>query len=233
MRNSGLTEVLQDFISLFYPRYCLGCYGALVKGEEMVCTECMVEMPQTGFHLDYENPLKKRLSVRIPLQYGMALFRFTKSGSVQGLLHTLKYKSQPEVGIALGKLYGEKLVAAGLHREFDLIIPIPLHSARRRKRGYNQSAKFAEGLSEKLHIPFSDNLVLRKIKTETQTRKSKLSRWENVREVFEVSDTQAIVNKRVLLVDDVVTTGATIEACGQMLLNAGCRNLSVACIAVA
>jgi ComF family protein len=233
MRNSDLIEVLQDFISLFFPRYCLGCYGSLVKGEEMVCTTCMLEMPQTSFHLDHENSLKKRLSVRIPLRYAMALFRFTKSGRVQGLLHTLKYKNQPEVGIILGKLYGEKLIAAGLHREFDLIIPIPLHPARRRKRGYNQSAKFAEGLSEKLETPFSDTVMLRKIRTDTQTRKSKLNRWENVKEVFEVRDAAAVLNKRVLLVDDVVTTGATLEACGQVLLNAGCNSLSIACIAVA
>lgn len=233
MRNSGLVEILQDFLSLFFPHYCLGCHGALLKGEELICTTCMLEMPQTNFHLDRENTLFKRLSVRIPLRHGIALFRFTKNGRVQGVLHALKYKNQPEAGITLGKLYGEKLAAAGLLHAFDLIIPIPLHRARRRKRGYNQSAKFAEGLSEKLGIPFSDAAVLRKIKTDTQTRKSKLNRWENVKEVFEVSDPALVRNRRVLLVDDVVTTGATVEACGQVLLEAGCRELSVACIAVA
>lgn len=233
MRNSGLVEIFQDFLSLFFPCYCLGCQDALLKGEELVCTGCMLEMPQTNFHLDRENALFRRLSVRIPLRYGIALFKFTKNGRVQSVLHALKYKNHPEAGVALGKLYGEKLASGGLLHEFDLIIPIPLHRARRRKRGYNQSAKFAEGLSEKLGIPFSDTTVLRRTKTDTQTRKSKLNRWENVKEVFEVSDPAIVRNRRVLLVDDVVTTGATVEACGQVLLKAGCRELSVACIAVA
>lgn len=233
MRNSGLVEIFQDFLSLFFPCYCLGCQDTLLKGEELVCTGCMLEMPQTNFHLDRKNALFRRLSVRIPLRYGIALFKFTKNGRVQSVLHALKYKNHPEAGVALGKLYGEKLASGGLLHEFDLIIPIPLHRARRRKRGYNQSAKFAEGLSEKLGIPFSDTTVLRRTKTDTQTRKSKLNRWENVKEVFEVSDPAIVRNRRVLLVDDVVTTGATVEACGQVLLKAGCRELSVACIAVA
>jgi len=233
MRNSGLTILFQDFIALFFPRYCLACYNALVKGEELVCTHCILEMPQTDYHLVAENPLKTRLAMRLPIKLGMALFKFTKSGRVQELLHTLKYKGQPEVGLMLGRLYGEKLLTAGLEKEFDIIIPIPLHPARLRKRGYNQSAKFAEGLSEKLHVPFSDKLVQRRIKTDTQTRRSKLGRWENVREVFYVKDRTTIVNQRILLVDDVITTGATIEACGQLLMETGCQSLSIACIAEA
>jgi ComF family protein len=110
---------------------------------------------------------------------------------------------------------------------------VPLHKSRKRKRGYNQSAKFAEGLSQKLGIPFSDDLLERTIKTETQTRKSKLSRWQNVTEVFRVKDEKAVQNKNILLVDDVITTGATLEACGNFLIQAGCRSLSIACIAEA
>jgi ComF family protein len=125
------------------------------------------------------------------------------------------------------------MIGARLADTFELIIPVPLHPSRKRKRGYNQSAKFAEGLSQKLGIPFSDELIERKIKTETQTRKTKLNRRQNVTEVFHVKSVDSIQNKNVLLVDDVVTTGATLEACGNHLLQAGCYSLSIACIAEA
>jgi ComF family protein len=193
----------------------------------------MLQMPQTNYHLDYSNPLKKRLSSRMELDYAMALFKFSKSGRVQGLLHSLKYKNHADLGIALGNVYAERMMESRLQEMFDIIIPVPLHPTRKRKRGYNQSAMFAEGLSEKLEIPFSDELVQRKIKTETQTQKTKLHRWENVSEVFEVINVNSIKSKKVLLVDDVVTTGATLEACGNQLLAANCSALSIACIAEA
>jgi ComF family protein len=233
MRKSILKGLLEDFISLLFPSYCLACYDALLKGEEIVCTSCMLEMPQTQSHLDPENALKQRLGIRIPLSYAFAIFRFSKSSRVQELLHALKYKQQPEVGIALGKMYGEKLIQAGLQNAWDIIVPIPLHPSRFRKRGYNQSEKFAEGLSEKLKIPVITNAVKRNYRTETQTRKSKKQRWENVKTVFELSHAQYLSGRKVLLVDDVITTGATIEACGTVLMEGGCRELSIACIAEA
>lgn len=233
MRYSLITEIFRDFSSLFFPRYCPACFGALVKGEELICTTCILEMPQTNYHLQVENPLKDRLAGRISLEYALAFFRFRKSSRVQHLLHALKYNQQPEIGIAIGKVYGERLREAGLSRTFDLILPVPLHKSRKRKRGYNQSALFAEGLSFSLGVPFSDKVLTRTVKTETQTRKTKLNRWENVSEIFQVTDVSAIRNKRILLVDDVVTTGATLEACGQTILKEGCSELSIACIAEA
>jgi len=205
----------------------------LLKGEDMICTVCMLEMPQTDFHTKHDNSLRERLHLRMPLLYAMALFRFSKSGRVQGLLHTLKYKNQPELGISIGKLYGEKLVSSGYVGRWDAIVPVPLHESRLRKRGYNQSSKFAEGLAEKLNIPVLEAALFRKTKTETQTKKTKLNRWENVRMVFG-SDTNVIFpTSNVLLVDDVVTTGATLEACTQTLLVSGCSSVSIACIAEA
>ena len=231
--NSVFTDIIRDFVSLIYPNYCAACADALVKGETLICTRCASQMPQTNYHLDADNPLKNRLVSRINIRYAMALFRFSKSGRVQGILHSLKYKQQPELGVMLGNLYGDRLAEAGLKSAFELIIPVPLHSSRRRKRGYNQSAKFAEGLAQMLGIPFSDDIMERKIKTETQTRKTKLNRWQNVNEVFEVRNSDWVQNKNILLVDDVVTTGATLEAAGHCLLQAGCSTLSIACIAEA
>lgn len=231
--NTSVTEILKDFASLFFPNYCLACNGTLVKGEEIVCTSCISEMPQTDYHFDQENSLRSRLALRIPIVHALAFFKFAKSSRVQHLLHALKYKNHPEIGVMLGKVYATRLIDIGYSSEFDLILPVPLHESRKRKRGYNQSAKFAEGLSQKLSIPYSDVLLARGVNTQTQTRKTRLNRWQNVSDVFLIKDNAAIKDKHILLVDDVITTGATIEACGRTLLENGCGKLSVACLAEA
>lgn len=190
-------------------------------------------MPQTRFHLDPDNPLKRRLSGRIPVNQVLGQYKFSKHGRIQRVLHTLKYKNEPDLGISLGRVYGQKLKDSGTPISFDVIVPVPLHETRLRKRGYNQSSKYAAGLAEVMAIPLSEDILVRVKNTQTQTRKSKLNRWENVSDVFRVRDRESLSAKRVLLVDDVVTTGATIEACGQVLLENGCQELSIACIAVA
>ncbi|WP_333818574.1 ComF family protein [Ohtaekwangia sp.] len=233
MANSLIAEIFSDFVSLFFPSYCIACSDSLAKGENLVCTKCMLEIPQTNYHRDVENPLYTRLSNRFKLGRATALFKFSKTSRIQHLLHALKYKNQPDVGIMLGNVLGQRLSDVSDWNQSDLIIPVPLHPSRKRKRGYNQSAKFAEGLSRKLGIPFSDDVLIKKISTETQTKKNKLNRWQNVDEVFHVKNPLAVKNKRILLVDDVITTGATIEACAQALLRYGCCEVNVASIAEA
>jgi ComF family protein len=223
--------VFTDFIGLFFPKYCRGCEDALVHGEDLICTKCILEMPRSNYHLEKENPFYKRINGRIPVKYVMTLFKFVKASRVQHVLHSLKYKNQPELGNLLGRVYGVDLKKAGYEKEFDLIIPVPIHISRRRKRGYNQSDEFGKGLSEILNIACSDDVMARRSKTETQTKKSKLDRWENVSEGFKVTKPDRLHNKRILLVDDVMTTGATLEACGRLIIDAGCRELSIACIA--
>lgn len=229
--NSTAGVILEDFISLFFPRYCTGCEEALVKGEELVCTRCMLEMPRSNYHLEVENPFYQKLRGRLPIRYVMSLFRFVKTGKVQNILHALKYKDQPELGRMLGKVYGNDLLRAGYHDKFDLIIPVPLHPVKKRRRGYNQSEEFGQGIAELMNIECSDAILKRVAMTETQTRKSRLKRWENVKDVFAIEDPEKVNKKRVLLIDDVVTTGATLEAAGSVLLNGGCGELSIACIA--
>jgi len=233
LKDHLLYRLGRDFISLFYPNFCLGCNQGLVKGEDTLCTHCLVQLPKTQYHEWDENPIKNRLAVRLPIMHAWAYLKFRKTGIVQHLLHQLKYNNHPEVGLKLGKAYAYDLKKAGYENAFDLIIPVPLHPSRKRKRGYNQSAKFAEGLSSELNIPFDDDISLRTISTATQTKKTKLQRWENVESVFALHHTDKIIGKRILLVDDVITTGATIEACGNHLLKSGCAELSVACIAEA
>jgi len=204
-----------------------------MKGEETICSRCMLELPRTNYHFDLKNPLFKRLNGRLPLSFAFAFFLFRKGGKVQHLLHALKYSNHPEIGETLGEVYGAELNQANYSDKFNIIIPVPLHSSRKRKRGYNQSEEFAKGLSKSLNIPFSGDALERVMQTETQTRKTKLKRWQNVREVFQVKQPYQINNQHVLLVDDVITTGSTIEACAQALIDNGCSSISIASIAYA
>ena len=174
-----------------------------------------------------------RLAGRLPIRHGWAFLKFQKGGIVQRLLHQLKYNDCPEIGERLGKAYGRDLSATSLAREFDLIVPVPLHRSRLRQRGYNQSAHFAKGLSETLQIPWDESISMRTQATASQTRKNRRERWENVRQGFAIKKAESVLGKRILLVDDVITTGATLEACGRHLLDCGCASVSVACIAEA
>lgn len=231
--KSFLAEIKDDFISLVYPHYCEGCLGPLVKGEDILCTACLSDLPRTDMYLDPDNALATRLRGRIPLLAAAAFLRFRKKGKVQRLLHALKYRNRPEIGFRLGYVYGCDLASCGFGDAYDLIVPVPLHRARLRTRGYNQSDEWARGLSDATGIPCDFHAIRRLLNTKTQTNRSRLNRWENVSEVFAVDDEDAVRGKTVLLVDDVVTTGATLEACGQVLLNAGCARLGIACIAMA
>jgi ComF family protein len=188
-------------------------------------------MPKSHYHLQLDNPFYRKFKGRLPVKHVMTLYKFVKESRVQNVLHALKYKQQPELGEMLGRVYGHDLVEARYKNSFDLIIPVPLHHSRRRIRGYNQSEEFGKGLSQMLEVPCDDTYMIRSARTETQTGKTKVSRWENVNRIFQVVDATFVTEKRVLLVDDVVTTGATLEACGQALLDAGCGELSIACIA--
>jgi ComF family protein len=223
-------NIFSDFIALFYPRYCFGCKDALVKGEDTLCTRCILQLPKTNYHLADTNPIKEKLFGRLPVEHALAFLKFRKTGIVQHLLHELKYNNHPEIGVLLGRIFGRELKQNQID-QFDLIIPVPLHRSRKRKRGYNQSAKFAEGLSQSLGIPWDESISLRTSSTATQTKKNRVERWDNVKDVFAVHQDK-VRGKRILLVDDVITTGATIEACGHHLTNHGCI-LSIACIAEA
>jgi len=180
-----------------------------------------------------DNPIKEKFIGRLPLRYAFAFLKFRKTGIVQHLLHQLKYNHHPEVGKRLGMFFGNEMKDLGLDNEFDMIVPMPLHHSRQRKRGYNQSTLFAEGLELSLEKPCYDNIIIRQKNTSSQTRKNKAERWENVKCAFRVPDSKRIQNQRILLVDDIITTGASLEACGQELLHHGCKELSVVCIAEA
>lgn len=228
-------RAFSDLLALVYPEICYACNETLGQGEQMVCTTCRLKLPYTNYHLvsSEDNPLNNRFLGRVSFENALSYFTFVRAGRVQNLLHNLKYRNVPEIGDLLGKWYGYELQKAGFSERIDLIVGVPLHARKLKQRGYNQADKFAEGLSTALEVPWSDQVIKRIAASTTQTRKSRLARWENVEKIFEVKQPEQIKEKRILLVDDVLTTGATLEACGQELLNGGCKSITVATIAAA
>lgn len=222
---------INDFINLCYPKLCAACHNTLVKNESDICTACIINLPKTNFHLDIDNPLNKIFWGRVPVEMVAAYYFFNKGNKVQRLLHELKYKSNKNVGEKIGVLYGYELLNTPVFNTIDYIIPVPLHPKKLKKRGYNQSEWFANGLSQSMNIPVSTNILYRNTDSTTQTKKSRFNRWENVAEIFGVKTPELLKNKHILLVDDVITTGATIEACAKILKehHAKISVVSIAC----
>lgn len=222
-----------DIIGLLFPELCNACGTHLYYGEKEICTKCLYDLPYTDYHLYTDNPVAKQLWGRLPCNAAMAMLYFRKGTKVQNLMHSLKYKGQTEVGVRLGNLLGEKLKLSAQYNDIDLIIPVPLHPKKEKIRGYNQSEFIAKGIAEVLDIPMSTTHLLRDKSTDSQTKKSRYVRYENMQSVFNVHHAKQIGNLHVLLVDDVITTGATLEACGNALLTIGIKKLSIAAIAFA
>ena len=223
----------RDFISLVYPECCLACQQSLERGEKLICTHCRYALPRTNSHRKEYVVLSKKFWGRTPIKHSFAFLKFTKEGKVQRLLHQLKYQGQHEIGDMLGNWYGAELNESGFNGHWNLILPVPLHESKLRRRGYNQSDGFAKGLSESLNVEWSAKILQRKTDTTTQTKKARWDRWQNVEEIFVVSEVEMISQKHILLVDDIITTGATLEACAIELYKKGCESVSVATIAVA
>jgi ComF family protein len=224
---------LADFVSLLFPELCAACRASLMANEQLICTDCRYNLPFTNFHLQTDNIVARQFWGKINLEAAYALYYFTKGGKVQNLMHQFKYKGVRQIGNLLGSIAGEQLIENDIFKTVDIIIPVPLHKKRMRQRGYNQSAYFAEGLAQKLNVPIEIDNLVRVIATETQTHRSRFARFENMREVFVVNNPEKLVNKHVLLVDDIVTTGSTLEACGTKLLKIEGLKLSIATIAYA
>lgn len=222
--------MLRDFLHLIFPNLCHGCQRPLVKGEDLVCTVCLYELPKTNNYENQPNEVWNKYAGRIPLEFCASYLKFGKSSSVQKLLHKLKYENKPQIGVMLGKMYAEDLKGC---LSADVIVPLPLHKRRQRVRGYNQSEVFAKGLAEGLDIMLNTTAVVRTKHTKTQTKKSREERYLNMKEVFAVKDAEAFRGKKVLLVDDVVTTGATLTSCAEEILRAGAKAVDIVTIAAA
>ncbi|MFN7115475.1 MAG: ComF family protein [Saprospiraceae bacterium] len=229
----AIHTILHDLIGLLYPNLCLACSEEPPVKGEVICLKCQFKLPKTNFHLDKENPFTERFWGRIALESGAALYHFVKGGRVQELLHQLKYEGKREIGIKLGEWYGRHLLESPHFKNIDVIVPVPLHPRKERLRGYNQAAMFAQGLATSMNKTLLKDGLVRQVFTETQTQKSRDERLKNVAEVFAIGNIKEIQGKHILLVDDVMTTGATMEACGLKLLTVPGTTLSMATIAIA
>lgn len=219
---------IDHFLHLFFPRLCAACEAILLSHEEMLCTSCLFHLPFTDFHLFDDNDTARQLWGKVSFERAFSMFELSKSSRVETLLHKLKYKNQPEIGIYLGRLYASSI--AGYVGEVDLIAPIPLHRSKLRKRGYNQAAKFGEGLSQGLGIPLKEDLLIRVLASESQTKRSRIDRYDNVKNAFVLNPYVTIQDLHILLVDDVLTTGATMSEAALTLVEAGAK-VSIATIA--
>ena len=212
-----LRDWLHSILNLFYPRVCAACGESLLKDEETVCLKCRYLLPKTGYELNPDNPLAQIFYGRVKFHAVTACFFFAKSGKVQHLIHELKYKGNKEAGVFLGQQLGETIKDAPLFQGIDYLIPVPLHPKREKQRGYNQSLMIAKGINEVTGIPIGDKYLIRAVNTATQTKKSAEERYKNVKDIFEVRFPEELEGKHVLLIDDVLTTGATLESCAHQL----------------
>lgn len=219
---------------LVFPNNCIVCTNNLLKNEKCICTICEHKLPYTQYHTYLDNPIAKKLWGRVPLEFASSLLFFEKGLDVQTLISALKYQNRPDVGIALAKIYSQQLQdEKSLFPSADYIVSIPLHPKKLRKRGYNQCHQFAQKLGEELGIKVNQDNCYRKINTISQTGKNRINRWENVAEIFGIKNPQLFENKHIVIVDDVITTGATLEALANQLLKIKGVKISVLLMATA
>ena len=231
--KTGLTDVLRDFAGLFYPNLCIGCEKSLQKNEKQLCLHCLMQLPLTNYHQVKDNVIEKRFYGKAEIQYASTFLYFEKEIITQKLLHGIKYRGRKELGEQLGALFGSQLTSSHFN-EIDAIIPVPLHPNKFRIRGYNQSEWIAKGMAKTMKKPLVNNVLKRMIENPTQTQqKGVYERWENTNGIFESENTNLIENKHLLLVDDVLTTGSTLEACIIPLQKLQGVKISIAALAAA
>ena len=218
---------------MFFPTVCEACGASLHKHENPICFKCLYELPRTDYYYDDDNYIVQLFTGRIKIEKATALFTFQKGSKFRKLLHSLKYRGKSEIGILLGKELAAEMLSSKNFSDIDYIIPVPLHPNRQKQRGYNQSEMIGVGMSMVLKIPMLTDVLIRNLETVTQTKMTKDERWKNVSGKFIISDGEILKNKHVLLVDDVVTTGSTLEACGEVLLTIEGLKLSIAVLAKA
>ena len=224
----GFSNIKESLLHLLFPHVCEGCGTDILHHEHFLCIRCHADLPVTDFHLYPNNPVEKIFWGRLPLNSATAQYYFTKGSKMQHLMHGLKYKGDKELGLYLGRLMGHAFTASNRFRYIDALVPLPLFPAKEQKRGYNQATILCEGIAEVLDKPILKDIIVRTTHTDTQTKKNRTERWANMEGRFELVKPEAIKGKHILLVDDVVTTGATLEACGACLMETDNLQLSIA-----
>ena len=225
-------QILKDLLDFAFPRNCILCGRFLNDSEKVICIFCYYGIPRTNFHQDWENPVARLFWGRIRVEYATSFFYFNKGSLYQKLIHGLKYEGRKDIGLETGKMFGTEL-RGSVFELADFLVPVPLHSKKQRKRGYNQSEIIAEGVGIMLGKEVQKDILVRIEFTGTQTSKSRYDRFGNVTGNFRVLNPEKCHGKHILLIDDVVTTGSTLEACAEVLLKENASRVSVATLAVA
>ena len=228
---STLQGYLKDFSHLVFPHHCEGCGTDVLLDDDLLCAKCLHQLPETGFFHAANNPVEKIFYGRVNIQMAAAAYYFTKDSLLQHLLIQLKYRNNKNAGFFLGKQTGIQLLNAERFTNIDALIPLPLNPKKEQQRGYNQAAVICEGIADIIKKPILQNAVHRIQFTETQTKQDRIHRWQNMENVFSVKNEADLVGKHILLVDDVVTTGATLEACAAAILTIPDITISIATVA--
>ncbi len=231
MKN--LISGFNNFLELIFPALCVTCGNRLVTQEKFLCIDCWLDLPVTNFHHHSGNKVEQLFWGRVNIEFAAAFFAFNKGSNYQQLIHFIKYKGMKELGLETGRRFGISLLESAGCCSVDFIVPVPLHPKKEKKRGYNQSEWIAKGISETMKIPVCLDNLRRNLHTTTQTRKNRFERWENVENIFEVTRPKEFEGKYVLLVDDVVTTGSTLESCALQLLQIENVKVGIATLAFA
>ena len=231
-----LTEdhtVIKSILNLFFPKVCEACQASLIDNEIVICITCRHQLPVTNFHFNDSDEVKKIVYGRVQLQNATALLHFSKKGRVQQLIHNLKYKGHEHISEFFGKWLAADLSKIEAYRSIDVVIPVPLYKTKLKQRGYNQVNKFGKEIAKALNAEYNDYTLIKTKSTQTKVLKDRLSRWNNDGTVFTILDDQSLQGKHILLVDDIITTGATVEACATELLKIDAVILSLATMAIA
>lgn len=231
MFGAKLSKIINAINSILLPPSCFGCNVQLIGGEEQLCTTCRYELPLTDYNFAQENHVDRIFYGRIPIKKASSFLYFSSTGIVKNLLHQLKYKNQEQIGGFFGLWYGALLAEDSSLPKIDYVIPVPLHPKKLSKRGYNQVTQFAEQIALAIKANYLENGLAKTSNTKTQTKKNRIGRWQEQQNLYTVSEAQALSGKIVLLVDDVITTGATIEVCAKALLDAQVAQVYVATMA--
>lgn len=228
-----LTNIVNDINTILIPQVCFGCNAHLIRGENLICTVCRNDLPLTDYTFNEENPVDRIFYGRINIKKTSSFLFFSENSIVQQLIHHLKYRNQEQIGVFLGDWFGQTLKDnRELHKIVDIVVPVPLHRKKLRRRGYNQVAEFAKRLAHHIDADYVDNLLVKTANTRAQTTKGRIGRWQADKALYTISDVDCLKNKTVLLVDDVITTGATMEICAKTLTEATEITLYIASMAV-
>ena len=230
--SSRFSLLKESILHLLFPHLCAGCGTDIITIEHYLCAQCLTALPQTQFEKHSNNPMEKIFWGRLPVVAATAQYYFTKNAQLQALMHQFKYKGQKELGFYLGRLLGNAIASTDRFDDVDALVPLPLFADKERQRGFNQSLVLCEGIAAVWQRPILTNAVERIYPTESQTKKNRIERWQNMQDRFQLKDPAVVANKHLLLIDDVVTTGATLEACGQVLLNGQNTRLSIATLCI-